>query len=274
MRFLFISLSVIVATSVAADCFADSATLRVGTFNINWGNADLPSIERAIRAADCDIVCLQETNSASERFLKARLADVLPHAHFKGHEGRFRAERFGFLSRLKITGTRFLPPRGGLFGTCFATVVFEGIGVRIANVHLQPFVVRRRAGLSDVLQALSVTEETHAREITEIVRELDVSAPTIVCGDFNSPASFRAPQRLGELGFVDSFAAVTEQPDQTSTWSWMIGRVPLRLRIDFVFHSRHFATVGSRVIAAKGSDHSLVVSELALGKAANETARK
>lgn len=264
MRFLFILLATILAVNNAVDCFADSPTLRVATFNINWGNADLPSIERAIRAAECDIVCLQETNRASERFLTGRFANEFPHAHFIGHEGRFRAERFGFFSRLKITGTKFLPPEGGLFGTYFATVVVDGTRVRIVNVHLKPFVVCRGAGLSDALQALSATEDTHAQEITAIMQELDFSVPTIVCGDFNSPASFKAPQSLMGRGLVDSFAAVTEEPDQTPTWKWMVGRVPLRLRIDYVFHSSHFRTRQSRVIPAAGSDHSLVVSELAL----------
>ena len=61
---------------------------------------------------------------------------------------------------------------------------------------------------------------------------------------------------------VDSYASVTENADTHSTWQWPTRPIPLRLRIDYVFHSKHFRTVDSAIIRREGSDHSLVVATL------------
>lgn len=265
MRSLARHTLLILAASIGCHCcHAADVVFRIATFNINWGNADLPSIEKAILSAHADVVCLQETNVQSERYLKARPGRMFPHMRYYGHQGQYRAERFGFLSKVPLVSTGFLPPNGGLFGTAFATVDVDGTHVRIANVHLHPFGIRAGTGLTGILQRITATEETHGREIAAIASRLDPKTPTIVAGDFNSPSGFRAPQRLVELKFTDSFAAVIDQPDLKPTWRWIAGRVPVQLRIDYVFHSQHFRTRDCRIIPAKGSDHALVASELIL----------
>lgn len=52
--------------------------------------------------------------------------------------------------------------------------------------------------------------------------------------------------------------------DVHATWQWPTPALPLRLRIDYIFHSPHFQTRDSAIIARPGSDHALVVSELEL----------
>ena len=69
---------------------------------------------------------------------------------------------------------------------------------------------------------------------------------------------------LRQRGYRDSFAAVNENPDDWATWRWDLGGHPLAMRIDFIFHDDALDTIASRIITNESSDHSLVVSELAL----------
>lgn len=58
--------------------------------------------------------------------------------------------------------------------------------------------------------------------------------------------------------------SVVEDADEQATWQWLTRPLPLRLRIDYIFHSPHFETKSSQVLDITGSDHRLVVSQLQL----------
>ena len=254
-----IAISILIFAS--ADFALAGDNLRIATFNINWGNVNLPDIKRVIDAANADVVCVQESTAASERFLSREFRATYPHIKFKGYKGRFAAERFGFISRLPLNNIRYKPPGKGLFGTYFAQFKHNDREVRIANVHLTPFTVRRGAGFRGAMNALSAVEVKHKDEIRAIESEIDVSKPTLVCGDFNSLSTFVAPKRLAELGLSDSFSAVTKNADANPTWRWPVGKMHIQFRIDYIFHSTHFKTADSKIIPTIGSDHFLVVSE-------------
>ena len=123
MRFLIV---LIAFTSLVAKAVADDVTLRVATLNINWGNGNLQSIEKAIIESNATIVCIQESNTISERFLRARLGRHFAYMKFAGHRGQYAAERFGFLSTLPLRNLRFEPPKHGLFGTYHAEIQVAG----------------------------------------------------------------------------------------------------------------------------------------------------
>ena len=53
-----------------------------------------------------------------------------------------------------------------------------------------------------------------------------------------------------------------EHPDKLITWQWPTRPLPVSLRIDYIFHSKHFRTQSAKVIDVTGSDHFLVVSDL------------
>lgn len=243
---------------------AAASCLRVATFNINWGNLDLPDIERTLREAAADLVFIQECNAKSESFFRRRLRKLYPHMKFRGDRGRYGAERFGFLSNRKLTDLRFTPARHGLFGIYQASLRLDDQQVQLINVHLSPFVIPRNATAAQAMTALARVEGIHQQETQQLVGLIDRNTPTLVCGDFNSLSTFTAPQRLTRLDFIDSFASVTEQPNMTPTWRWPVGRLKIQFRIDYIFHSPHFRTTKSRVINTTGSDHSVVVSELQL----------
>jgi endonuclease/exonuclease/phosphatase (EEP) superfamily protein YafD len=241
-------------------------SLRVATFNVNFGNRLGDQVLDAIAESKADIVCLQETTPQSEAFLRKHLAATYPEFHCVGHKGHYYAERFAFASRVKPQDIIFAPPEHGLFGSYSATFPCGEQAVRVINVHLSPFGIPRGSTFVEGMAAISGTESKHAREIAEILKKVDAEIPTIVAGDFNSLSTFHAPMALVEAGFIDSFASLHADPDKHHTWQWPTRPLPIKLRIDYVFHSNHFNTVDSAIIRRNGSDHFLVVSGLKLGE--------
>lgn len=245
-----------------ATASARGQTVRIATFNVNWGNRYGDDVLDAIETSNADVVCLQETTPQSEQFLREQLSDIYPSFHAAGYQGKYLAERFVFASKLAPRDLQFQPPKAGLFGFYAATFSVGGKEVRVINAHLSPFIVRRNAGMLDVMAAISTTEEKHAAETAAIAKTIDPEIPTITVGDFNSLSTFHAPKRLVALGFTDSFAAIHPDADAHATWRWPTRPVPLSLRIDYIFHSKHFKTIDSEIIRCRGSDHALLVSEL------------
>lgn len=239
-------------------------TIAIATYNINWGNPNLPQLVKTLRAADADVVCLQETTAASERFLQHYLAERYPHIEFHGHDGKFAAERFGFLSKLPLDKLAYYPPKHGLFGFYCAIVKSGETTIRIVNVHLDPWRIPRNANVGDAFASFSNFDRTHDAEAERILDTLDGDLPTIVAGDFNSLAKQSAAARLKKAGFTDSFASVTENPEQHPTWHWRVRGVELRLRIDFIFHKGGFTTRESKIFPGEASDHFLLKSVLTL----------
>ena len=237
-------------------------SIRVATYNLNWANRRGDEVLNAISIVRPDLICFQETTVQSEQFLRDRLSETHPHFYAVGHEGRYAAERFAFASRTELSELLFIPPEAGLFGFYCAKLQVAGKVIHVINVHLSPFQIRRGGGIADAMAALSTTEETHAIEIASIVEAIDPQRPTIVVGDFNSMSIFNAPKKLVELGFVDAFASVHEDADDHATWHWPTRPLPLALRIDYIFHTRHFVTTEATVVRREGSDHSLLVAEL------------
>jgi endonuclease/exonuclease/phosphatase family metal-dependent hydrolase len=245
---------------------ASPESIRVATYNINWGNPNLDAVLGAIRQADADLVCLQETNAQSAAALRREFADDYPHLGFYGSVEPFAAGGFAVLSRLPVTREGFLPQREALFGTCILEVRAGDQLVQVIVVHLQPVLFQKRGGdvtALSVLRALEAAEQTHGKEMHQILTRVRTDVPTLIVGDFNSVSKFQASM-LAERGFVDSFAAVNENPDSHPTWHWPIKLGDVTLRIDYIFHSPSFRALSSRVVRTAGSDHYLLLSELAL----------
>ncbi len=249
-------------TSSPADAF------RVATYNINWGNPDLPKVVETIREADADLICLQETNRRSERYLRRALGRDYRYRFFHRSSA---AGGFAFLSKAPLHHVRYFPPEHGWFGTLVARTRLGGRDVQIANVHLHPVIPRRRDGLGGLVKLFLRTEKTRAKEIRKVYADLSTEIPTLVVGDLNSTPNLSAPHFLRGKGFADSFAAVTESPDRYVTWSWWYRGVKWQGRIDYIFHSAHFRTISSRILVSDASDHRLLVSTLS--RAAPKRAR-
>jgi endonuclease/exonuclease/phosphatase family metal-dependent hydrolase len=256
------ALMAILVLATGSNACAQENALCVATLNIHYANEDLAAISAAIDDAAPTILCLQESNRQSERYFRNTYARRFPYQHFAAHRGEYREEGLAILSKVPLTELRFDPPKAGLFGSYFASFKFDGMPVKIANVHLSPFLFRRGSSLAEKYQALHSSEATHEREIQAILDEINSNSPTLICGDFNSLSWLIAPKRLVKAPFVDSFASVTQNADMHATWRWPVNGAHLQARIDYIFHSSHFSTTSSRIIKTNASDHFLLVSTL------------
>jgi endonuclease/exonuclease/phosphatase (EEP) superfamily protein YafD len=263
MRWVFAILFVAIPTVAVR-----AQPLRIATYNLNYANRSGDAVLSAIAEADADILCLQETTRNSERFLRRKLAGTYPEFHAAGHKGKHFAERFVIASKVKLRDVVFVPPRHGPFGFHHAIISFEGIDIQIVNVHLLPFVVPKNSTFADAMKAGIATETVHAAEIAAILNVAKGDKPAIVAGDFNSLSTFSAPVALIDSGFTDSYASVHENADTHPTWQWPTRQMPLRLRIDYIFHSKHFRTIDSAIVRREGSDHSLVVTTVEIAEQA------
>jgi endonuclease/exonuclease/phosphatase family metal-dependent hydrolase len=250
------------AIAKPTDKNAAPSQLKIASYNIYWGNNDLPAMVETIRKADADLVCLQETSKGSEDFIVQSLDKEYPHIHFQGHRGKHLAERFGFLSRVPIDKFEFIPPSQGWFGFLTAEIQFDGRAVQVFTVHLQPVIFPENAKFLDVMSAISAAENIHRGEIDAIVKHLKKNIPILILGDFNSIATFQAPGVLKSKGFVDCFAETQENPEAFPSWHWPTKNGKMALRIDYLFHSPEFRSLESNVIQSEASDHFLIYSRL------------
>ncbi len=237
------------------------AEFTVATFNMNWGNVDLDDTVEIIRRSGADVVCMQETNAASERRIRRRLARLYPHMEFR--RGGAFSDGFAVLSKTPLARVRMIPARHGFFGTLVAETRLMGRRVQFASVHLEPVYPRNNEGFLGMIGVFLRTEEIHRREIAHIYSNLERDVPTVIAGDMNSVSFGSAPLFLAARGFTDSFASVTKDADRRVTWRWTYQGRKYRFRIDYVFHSADFVTLRSRIVPCESSDHHMVVSALA-----------
>jgi len=238
--------------------------LRIGTFNINCGIQDQRSLEdvvRTITQAGADILAIQEGNEVVYAHLRRALAKDFPHMVFHASDG---AGGFGWLSKLPLKDARLLAHKAGWFDTALAQVEIAGRTVQLANVHLVPVRGGSMKTAAEALKVLSLTEKTRMEEIAHIWSNLPADQPLLIVGDFNSVPVMGVPAFLQARGMVDSYASVTKPADQKTTHHWDGDGTTVRFRIDYIWHSAHFRTLRSDVVASQASDHDLVVSQITM----------
>jgi endonuclease/exonuclease/phosphatase (EEP) superfamily protein YafD len=227
----------------------EHAQLRVMTYNLFVDRRDFEAAERVIRAADADVVFLQEVTTDWEPTLQV-LRDCYPYQELAPDDiGLGNA----LLSRLPLDDVHRLPARHGWHGAWFAEVETPVGQVQLLGVHLTP-------PLTDddrfTLGALLKTGPIHRREIEAYCEEIDFDEPLIVLGDFNeneggAAASWLRRQRLqSALARFDLF---------TPTWRWVDAPL-VSGRLDHVFHSAHLQPCYADVVNDGASDHWPVVA--------------
>jgi exonuclease III len=267
----------------------DGEDLGVMSFNIEYGGEHVSwdNVKQAIRAADADIVGIQEAEGNL-----ARLAGELG----------WRYDRRNYvISRYPVIE----PP--GADGRYVWVETSPGRGVAMANVHLPsdpygPYEVRDGADVQDVITMERKTRlptiGVYARALLPLLSE---GVPLFLTGDFNAPShrdwtaetvgirpflKYPVPWPVSEtmerMGFKDSYRTVHPDPVKDPGLTWWSGRPPLDFyapgendpqdRIDFVWYSGSAEALSSQVVGEKGgpgvsigvspwpSDHRAVVS--------------
>lgn len=227
--------------------------LRVGTYNVFVGTRDLHQTVRVIREMNADVVALQELAPRSAVMLEREFSRDYRHRYFAGHLGLF--------SRFPLRNPHFHRSRRGANGFLFAEIKHPRGRLQVANVHLDPLRTWTPLGKLTLPIQFLRQRSVHRSEVAQIRENLRLGLPTVLAGDFNR-ASHAATDELRALGFVDSFAAVTSRPDTKATLHFTFLSSRMGRRVDFIFHDRSFATVKSRTVAGRPSDHDGVVSVL------------
>jgi endonuclease/exonuclease/phosphatase family metal-dependent hydrolase len=230
---------------------SDGRHVRVTSYNVHGFRAGIDAVASVVAGVAPDVLLLQETGSrrALRRFasavgmsavadppspLRRRVKDAVLVRDPLGIGGhRFR----------RFRRSRFRYPRG-----CLAVRVDEREGSLWAiSVHL---------GLDGPERG------RHARELVELVDELERSAPVVLGGDLNATPDARAVRRI-----ADRLRDVTSYGERAPTFP---ASAPVA-RIDHLFASaglRVEATSTGAAGAAGASDHLPVTVELVRGREA------
>jgi len=100
-----------------ADFSPDRPFLKVITYNVNWGFVEPQNVVDYICKADADIICLQETHSHWEAFLKGQLTECYPHCVFKEWSG---AGGIAIMSKYELHNVKLIAPAEGWFPALLA----------------------------------------------------------------------------------------------------------------------------------------------------------
>jgi len=233
---------------------SDRSTLRVVTYNVNFGLAGDALGVAAVAALAPDVALFQETNVRWSDALIAGLGARLPHHRFAPPPD-WPAGGMGVMSRWPIARVDELPsPSGPFFGW---RVVIDAPGgpFQVLNLHLKP---PMSDGGSWVIGYFS-TRDAHAHEAAVHAEALDPIMPAIVVGDFNEESDGAAVGVFIRRGFEDTLAQFAPK---TRTWEWPVGSFTLHFQLDHVLYDHAWVAVAGGVAEAGRSDHRPVWVDL------------
>lgn len=228
--------------------------VTLATYNINYGGFYHPDRSvAAIREADADIICLQETNDAWEYILRNEFSDDYPYMAFQPDNA---AGGMGIMSKYPIQEREWRQTRRGWFHGWVLEADTNIGNIQLLNVHLKPS-LNDRGGFS--VGAYLVAGSIRESEINELHEILDPKIPTVILGDFNEAEGGRAMRNLLARGYTD---ALSEFDTSTDTWEWQTSMITFNNRLDHVMYSPQFYCANARVIKLGSSDHFPVVTTL------------
>jgi len=225
---------------------AGATRLRVMSFNMlsTWSSTE--AVLDEIRQVDADVVGLVEFPRARAEAIAAQLGEVYPHQvqYRDGIPGVglvskypiVEAENFE-LSYAKLTHVRAVVDAGGRRLTVF-----------VAHPPPPAF--------------MPIYTPRGASDIAELARRTTSDGPALLMGDFNTADVSDDYRILRRAGLVDAFRAA----GLGFGWTWPARNWRRRMRplvrIDYIWHTRHFTATRAWVGARTGSDHLPVIAEL------------
>jgi endonuclease/exonuclease/phosphatase family metal-dependent hydrolase len=245
---------------------AEPTDLSVMAFNIWYGGVqvDFPAVVAAVRAADADVVAVQEPEGNLRR-----LADAAGYAYVD--------DSLHLMSRFPI----FPGERDGLR---FGYIALDPLHVAaVAGLHLtsSPYGPEAVRDGSDRDAVLALERETRLPEIAPYAAAMGALAaagtPAIVLGDFNTPShedwteaaaaagrvkfplAWPVTEALAAAGFVDSYRALHPDPVAVPGKTWTAGTPPPLVRpsetldrIDMIWSAGPAAAIESRLVGEAG----------------------
>lgn len=228
----------------------DVPQINVLTFNTQMTRDGLRDV---IVSADADIVALQELSPEGADIL-ALLEDEYPHQAL--HPQMDANEGQGIISRYPIVADEYweYPDLPHTLGHQRVEIDYDGTIITIYNTHPWP-PAAFKTGFND---------ESHRVALRDVIeRARQEEGPLLLVGDLNMSNEFNEYDLLAEH-FTDSFRVAGLGTGYTFP-NFSLEPIPPVLRLDYIWHTDHFATLDSQVWYEHGfSDHSPVWSQLAL----------
>jgi exodeoxyribonuclease-3 len=253
--------------------------MKIATWNVNSILARLPHVTRWLEAVQPDVLCIQETKCADEKF---PLLELQATGYECLHFGQPSYNGVAILSRSgAVNVQRGFPDDDA--ASQRRVLVAEIAGVRIVNCYIP--------------NGQMVGSEKYQFKLGWLKRlrdfldaSYDNSTPVLLCGDFNVAPEERdvhdprlwqnrilfsepekaALQHIKNWGFTDTFRLHTEAGGHYSWWDYRAGafRRNLGLRIDHIWVSAPLAARSKATWIDKEprqwerpSDHAPVVAE-------------
>jgi endonuclease/exonuclease/phosphatase (EEP) superfamily protein YafD len=227
-------------------------TLRLMTYNVNFGIAgDAPTLA-AIESGGADVVFLQEISKQWETSLRATFGARYPHVVFYPRGG---AGGIGAMSRLPIRAHQLLASEGDGWFPALRLVLDSPLGaLQVLVVHLRPPVSDGGSFISGHFTAPAI----HEKEIARFCETLDRDLPTMVVGDFNEEEDGRAVAYLASAAWKMKSALPEFAPDRP-TWRWPTTFHTFERRLDHIVYDGRLEPLKVEVLDAGRSDHFPVV---------------
>ena len=219
------------------------------THNIGNGLAPPAKLIPVLRAAQADLIGLQEITAEQAAAITRDLADLYPYqiVHGEGIPGK------GILSKFPIhtiERLHFYPERPDLR----AIVTLPEGDLLVIVAHPRPPTLGRRGfAMSDLSR----------RQIARLVAHASTGAPALLLGDFNLSPRHPFYRGLQKRGWVDAFAAAGQGAGLTLPTRYLALPLVPFLRVDYIWHTAHLRAVDAWVGPATGSDHLPVLARLA-----------
>jgi len=236
-------------------------TLKVLSYNLNFGMAGDAETIDVIRDADADLVVLQETTPEWELALSDELGARYPHRLFRHC---CRAGGLAVLSKLPLSERDYVLSKAGWF-PAWRLIVDSPLGpVQLLNVHLRPQV----SDSGSVVSGYFSTPPIRAQEIKEYHATLESGLPTLVAGDFNENESGRAVTYLRQRGFR---SVVPEFAPGADTWRWHTSFGTVHAELDHIAYDARLEPLNAAVIVGGRSDHYPLIASFRIAppRAAN-----
>jgi endonuclease/exonuclease/phosphatase family metal-dependent hydrolase len=282
LRFLA-ALVAVACLSVAAHA-DDQILLKIMTFNIWYGGEQVSftQVARAIRAADPDIIGIQEPDGNIEKLAQAAgYSYVDPRRHIIS-----RYPIFDSGSGERLTSDPLPYSLAGVDADHIHAwiLVRPGKVIAFANTHLTsdpygPEAVRDGKTADEVLQIEKDTRLSEAQPLADGLSKLAKDrVPTFLTGDFNSPSYldwtaavmamrpavkfpllWPASKAIADAGFTDSYRFAHPDPIEKPGFTWTAGYPSPYVRaeethdrIDFIW-AAYAETLESRIVGEGGN---------------------
>jgi endonuclease/exonuclease/phosphatase family metal-dependent hydrolase len=229
----------------------DERHLTVMTWNVNFGVRGDDEARRAILDTDADVVFLQESTPAWERWAREHLSGAYPHQRF---DHCCRAGGLAVLSKTPFEVKDIIEAPSGWFPAARVLVETALGQVQVLNVHLHPPVSESGGFVSGYF----TTDPVRHDELSRYLVDLDPDLPTLILGDFNETRGL-AVRTLEDLGFA---CAVERFTRSAITWRWQLPALDLEQNLDHIFAGPGLRAIDFAVVEAGRSDHLPVVAVL------------